>query len=194
MIAMILYLLVGAVLFAFLLVLALRQKAPMEGSGRQCVEARQSLRTLQTGILRRNIVERIFDREDLQYVSTATSPGICELFLAERKRISLLWVRRLRDEIRHLMHFHRGYSRLHAQLGLLTEIRLSLDFALLLLACGVLRMLLSWRGPYGAPALVGIITAAAARVCTVSEASLAFLNPPAHDPFRDESATNGVTR
>jgi hypothetical protein len=103
-------------------------------------------------------------------------------------------VGRLRGEIRNLMGFHIRYSRLHARMSLLTEIRVALDFALLLSACGVLRFLLSWRGPYGAPALVGMTTAAAARVCAVSEESLAFLNPPVPDPFRGDSAKQGITR
>jgi hypothetical protein len=193
-IGLILSLLVGLGLFAFLLVLALRHRAPVEGSGRQCVEARQSLRTLQTGLLRRNIVERIFDQEDLRYVTTATSAQICKLFNSERKRISLIWVGRLRGEIRNLMGFHIRYSRLHAKMSLLTEIRAALDFALLLLACAILKILLSWRGPYGAPLLVGMTTAAAARVCAVSEESLAFLSPAVSDPFRGDSAKQGATR
>lgn len=193
MIGLVLYLLVAAALLAFLLVLALRRRAPVEGSGRQCVEARQTLRTLQTGLLRPRVVERIFDRQDLSYVTAKTSPGIRKSFLAERKRISLLWVARLRGEIRNLMDFHLRYSRLHAKMSPMTEIRVALDFALLLLACSVLRILLSWRGPYGAPTLVSMTTAAGARVCAVSEESLAFLNPPAHNPFGGDSA-NGMTR
>jgi hypothetical protein len=103
-----------------------------------------------------------------------------------------MWVRRVRSEIRNLMHFHLAYSRLHAKLSLLTEIRLALDFAVLLLACRTLRMLLYVRGPYGARAMVGVLTAAAGRVCAASEKSLAFLNPPALESFRRDSAGHGA--
>ena len=192
MIALLLYLLVGLGLLVFLWLLARRKGAPVEGCGRQFVEARQALRTLQEGLLPDNLIQRIFDRDDFRYVM-ASSPGdIGELFLQERKRISLMWVRRVRCEIRNLMQFHLDYSRLHAKLSLLTEIRLGLDFAVLLLACRALRILLYLRGPYGARAVVGVMTTAAGRVCAVSEESLAFLNPLALESFRRDSTGDGA--
>ncbi|HEY4950151.1 MAG TPA: hypothetical protein VIH88_07450 [Candidatus Acidoferrales bacterium] len=193
MIGLLLYLLVGAGLLVFLWLLARRKGAPVEGCGRQFVEARQALRTLQLGLLPENLIERIFDREDFRYVMAASPANIREFFLRERKRISLMWVRRVRCEIRNLMQFHLGYSRLHAKLSLLAEIRLALDFGLLLLACRALRILLYMRGPYGAGAVVGVLTAAAGRVCAASEKSLAFLNPPALESFRRDSAGDGAT-
>jgi hypothetical protein len=192
MIALLLYLLVGVGLLVFLWLLARRKGAPVEGCGRQFVEARQALRTLQEGLLPDNLIQRIFDRHDFRYVMASSPADIGELFLQERKRISLMWVRRVRCEIRNLMQFHLDYSRLHAKLSLLTEIRLALDFALLLLACRALRILLYVRGPYGARAVVGVMTAAAARVCAASEKSLAFLNPPALEAFRRDSAGDGA--
>jgi hypothetical protein len=192
MIGLLLYLLVGIGLLVILWVLARREGAPVEGCGRQFVEARQALRTLQLGLLPESLIERIFDREDFRYVMAASSAEIGELFLQERKRISLMWVRRVRCEIRNLMQFHLGYSRLHAKLSLPTEIRLALDFALLLLACRALRILLYARGPYGAGAVVAVLTAAAGRVCAASEKSLAFLNPPALESFRRNSAGDGA--
>ncbi|MGA7623556.1 MAG: hypothetical protein WB630_23040 [Candidatus Acidiferrales bacterium] len=164
----------------------------MEGSGSHFVQARQSLTTLQSGLLGPNVVERIFDPQDLKYLQRATAPEICNLFLAERRRISLLWVRRLRSEIRNLMHFHLSYSRLHGKLDFETELRLALDFALLLSACRALEVLLYWRGPYGAPTMVGIAAGSAARVCATSERSLAFLNPLAGDSLHGD-ARGGAT-
>jgi hypothetical protein len=192
MIGLLLYLLVGIGLLVCLWLLARRKGAPVEGCGRQFVEARQALRTLQLGLLPENLIERIFDPEDFRYVTAASPEEIGDLFLQERKRISLMWVRRVRCEIRNLMRFHLDYSRLHAKLSLLTEIRLALDFAVLLLACRALRILLYWRGPYGARAVVGVLTAAAGRVCASSEKSLAFLNPPALESFRSSSAGDGA--
>ncbi|HXN25586.1 MAG TPA: hypothetical protein VN902_00595 [Candidatus Acidoferrales bacterium] len=192
MIALLLYLLVGVGLLVFLWLLARRKGAPVEGCGRQFVEARQALRTLQEGLLPDNLIQRIFDRDDFRYVMASSPADIAELFLQERRRISLMWVRRVRCEVRNLMQFHLDYSRLHAKLSLLTEIRLGLDFAVLLLACRALRILLYLRGPYGARAVVGVMTAAAGRVCAASEKSLAFLNPPALGSFRRDSAGDGA--
>jgi hypothetical protein len=192
MIGLLLYLALGAGLLVFLWALARRKGAPVEGCGRQFVEARQSLRTLQFGLLPESLIERIFDSEDFRYVIATSRGEIGELFLQERTRISLMWVRRVRSEIRNLMHFHLAYSRLHAKLSLLTEIRLALDFVLLLLACRALRILLYLRGPYGAGSVVRVLTATAGRVCAASEKSLAFLNPPALESFRRDSAGHGA--
>jgi hypothetical protein len=192
MIGLLLYVLLGVGLLAFLWALARRKGAPVEGCGQQFVEARQALRTLQFGLLPENLITRIFDPEDFRYVTSASPGEIGKLFLQERTRISLMWVRRVRSEIRNLMHFHLAYSRLHAKLSLVTEIRLALDFVLLLMACRALRILLYLRGPYGARAVVGVLTAAAARVCAASEKSLAFLNPPTLESFRRDSAGHGA--
>lgn len=192
MIGLLLYLALGVGLLSFLWALARRKGAPVEGCGQQFVQARQALRTLQYGLLPENLIERIFNPEDFRYVTAASPTEIKELFLQERTRISLMWVRRVRSEIRNLMHFHLAYSRLHAKLSLLMEIRLALDFAVLLLACRALRILLYLRGPYGARSVVRVLTATAGRVCAASDESLAFLNPPALEPFRRNSAGHGA--
>jgi hypothetical protein len=192
MIGLLLYLLVGIGLLVFLWLLSRRKGAPVEGCGKQFVEARQALRTLQLGLLPENLIQRIFDAEDFRYVMAASPGDIRELFLQERKRISLMWVRRVRCEIRNLMQFHLDYSRLHAKLSLRTEIGMALDFVVLLLACRALRILLYLRGPYGTRAVVEVMTAAAGRVCAASEQSLAFLNPPALESFRRSSADDGA--
>jgi hypothetical protein len=189
--ALIIYLLIGAGLFLFLLVVARRKSTPV-GCGEEFVQARHALRTLQLGLLPANLVERIFDRGDLAYVTAEGPREICELFLAERKRISLIWVGRVRDEIRNLMRFHLGYSRFQSKLSLPIELRLTLDFILLLLACRTLQFWLYLRGPYSAPAIVGITAEAAARVCRISEQSLAFLNPVTGDSFQNDSTTGGA--
>ncbi|MGA7917497.1 MAG: hypothetical protein WCA00_19845 [Candidatus Acidiferrales bacterium] len=192
MTALIIYLLIGAALFIFLLALARRKGAPVEGCGQEFVEARHALLTLRSGLLPSNLIERIFGRGDLEYVTAETPPEIRRMFLGERKRISLMWASRVRLEIRNLMHFHLGYSRFEAKMSLPTELRLALDFVVLLLACRTLQLLLFSRGPYGAPAIVGVAAAAAARVCSTSEKSLAFLNPLTGDSLPKATAGGGA--
>jgi hypothetical protein len=190
--ALIIYLLIGAGLFVFLFALARRKGAPVEGCGREFVEARHALRTLRSGLLPADLIERIFGRGDLEYVTAETAPEIHRLFLTERKRISLMWAGRLRREIRNLMHFHLGYSRFQAKMSLNTELRLALDFLVLVLACRALQLVLLARGPYGAPAMVGVAAGAAARVCRISEKSLAFLNPLAMENVPNDRGSGGT--
>ena len=193
MITLIIYLLIGAGLFVFLLALALRKGAPVEGCGQEFVEARQALQTLRSGLLPADLIEGIFGRGDLEYVTAETVPEIHRMFLTERKRISLIWASRVRLEIRNLMHFHLGYSRFQGKMSLNTEVRLAIDFLVLVLACRALQLVLFARGPYGAPAIVGVAAGAAARVCSISEKSLAFLNPLAGATLPNDTGSGGAT-
>jgi hypothetical protein len=193
MIALILYLCAAVALFALLFVLARRSHAPVEGCASLFVEARGSLQTLQRGLLPRELIGRIFDRRDLEYVTRHTPPDIQNQFLTDRKRISLQWVRRVRLELLNLMHFHRAHSRFHTTISPWTELRLALDFAGLLLACRILELLFYFRGPYAAPRMVSATASAAARLCTASERSLDFLKVPNVHPFSDKSTSGNAT-
>jgi len=178
MIPLILFLGAALGLFVLIFFLARPNRAPVEGIAHQFVEARGSLQTLQQGLLPPDLLNRIFDRRDLDYVNSQTPPEVRRLFQTQRKQISLMWVRRVRAEILNLMHFHRSHSRFHTNISMLTEIRLALDFAGLLIVCRILETLFSVRGPYAAPGMVQSVAAAASRLCAASEKSLAFLNVP----------------
>ena len=187
MIALLFYIGAAVCLFVLMFALARPQRAPVEGIAHQFVEARSSLQTLQQGLLPTDLLNRIFDRRDLDYIDGQAAPEIRQLFLSQRKAISLMWVRRVRSEILSLMHFHRSHSRFHTNISLLTEMRLALDFAGLLFVCRILETIFSSRGPYAAPRLVQSVAAAASRLCTASEKSLAFLNVPGVNAFHGDS-------
>lgn len=187
MIALLFYIGAAVCLFVLMFALARPQRAPVEGIAHQFVEARSSLQTLQQGLLPADLLNRIFDRRDLDYIDGQAAPEIRQLFLSQRKAISLMWVRRVRSEILSLMHFHRSHSRFHTNISLLTEMRLALDFAGLLFVCRILETIFSLRGPYAAPRLVQTVASAASRLCTASEKSLAFLNVPGVSAFRGDS-------
>lgn len=188
MIQLIVSLLVGVALVASLYFFARRAKPSAEGSAQQLREARQTLDSLQFGLLPKDLVERIFAREDLEYVLSVAPPDVQSVFLRDRKDIALAWVRRVRGAVLDLMRFHRGHARLHARLSFSTESRLALNFAGLLTACRLLQIALYLRGPYAAPGMVRTAVAAAGRVCSISENSLAFLNSHGIDPNKNDSA------
>ena len=192
MIPLILYLGAALGLFVLIFVLVRPQSEPVEGIAHQFVEARGSLQTLQQGLLPPDLLNRIFDRRDLDFVTGQTPPDIHRLFRAERKKISRMWVRRVRVEILSLMHFHRSHSRFHRNISMLTELRLGLDFARLLLVCRILETVFSVGGPYAAPRLVRSVASGASRLCTASEKSLAFLNVPGVGSFRGGSTSGSA--
>jgi hypothetical protein len=175
-IQLILFLLVAAMLFFSLYLLA-RRSSHAEGSAQDLLEARQALNALQNGLLPHEILGRIFAKEDLDYVTSETPPCIHELFLEERKRIALSWAGQVRRQLLSLRQFHLGSARFYAQLNFRTEIKLAVEFAALQSACRALQVMLYLRGPYAAPRMVEATATAAATVCGISEKSLAFLKP-----------------
>jgi hypothetical protein len=188
MIQLVLSLLVGLALVASLFFLVRRAKPSAEGSAQELREARQTLDSLEYDLLPNDLTERLFSREDLEYVLSAAPPGVQSLFLKDRKNIALAWVGRVRSAVLGLMRFHRGHARLHARLNFSTEIRLALNFAALLTACRMLQIILYLRGPYAAPGMMRTAAAAAGRVCSISEKSLGFLNVKGVDPLESDAA------
>jgi hypothetical protein len=172
---LIFFLSIAGVLFFFLIALARRGKA--EGAGRALVGARRAVSTLETELLSNRIVHRIFSRDDLEYVLSTESSETVALFRRERKRIAILWVDRVRAQIRQLKALHLGSARFYARLDLGTEVSLAGDFAVLLLGCRALRVAFAVAGPHVAPWLVDNKAEAAMRVCVISKQSLAFLDP-----------------
>lgn len=175
MFQLVISLVVGLILAMSLYFFARRAKPSAEGSAQQLREARQTLDALQFGLLPNDLLERMFARDDLEYVLSAAPADVQTLFLKDRKRIALAWVRRVRRAVLDLMRFHSGNARLHARLDFSTEVRLALNFAGLLTACRLLQISMYLRGPYAAPGMVRVAAAAAGRVCSISEKSLAFL-------------------
>jgi hypothetical protein len=175
-IQLILFLLIGALLLVSLYSFVRRGQRAEGGSG-ALVEARQALNTLQAGLLPPELIGRIFARTDLDYIESETTKEIRDLFLEERKKVALSWVSRVRKQVLSLRRFHLGSARFYARLNLRTEMALAVDFAAILLACRALQVFLYVRGPYAAPRIVGSTATSAARVCKISEESLAFLTP-----------------
>jgi hypothetical protein len=186
-IQLILFLLVAAMLFSSLYLL-LRRDSRAKGRAQDLLEARQALNALQNGLLPNEILGRIFAKEDLGYITSEASPCVHELFLEERKRIALSWLDQVRRQLLSLRHFHSGSASLYRELDCRTEIRLAVEFAALQSTCRALQFVLYLRGPYAAPRMVEATAAAAAKVCGISQKSLAFPEPARLAVIADSSS------
>ncbi|HXZ12987.1 MAG TPA: hypothetical protein VEG64_11370 [Candidatus Sulfotelmatobacter sp.] len=191
MIELILFLSIGIGLLVLLFALA-RRPARQEGTAQALVEAKHALRTLQESLVAAELVERIFDQGDWKYVASAAAEATKDEFLRDRKKIAVAWTHRVKTQILSLKEYHFRHSRFYSQLNPATEFSLALSFAALLQQCRLLQLLLIIGGPYAAPALVGRTAAATARICAVSEKSLAFLNPATAGSFGDQSPEDGA--
>lgn len=188
MIGLILFLAVGAGFLALLYFFARAKDARPEGGAEALVDACRALTSLQTALLPPELVERIFSRDDLDFVRQACSRGIQLSFLRERKRIALSWIAHVRKQVLRLKRFHSGQARRYARLEFHTEMALALDFASLLIVGRVLQAIFYIRGPYAAPGIVGRAIRAADAVCGVSERSLDFLAARNTDRYGGRSA------
>jgi hypothetical protein len=176
-IQLVLFLALGLAFLFLLYFFARRANVRPEGGAEALLEARQALNSLQSDLLPAGPVERIFVREDFDFVSASCSREIRELFLRERKKLALCWIRHVRTRVLSLQRFYSGQSRHYAQLDLRTEVALGLSFASLLLACRILQVMFYLRGPYAAPQIVARAVGVAGNVCTIFEQSLSFLFP-----------------
>ena len=175
MTGLIAFFLLGVVFLALLYFFALRKNVRPEGGAEALLEARHALNSLQTDLLPAALVERIFARDDLDFVSATCSQETRELLLRERRRIAGCWIAQVRAKVLSLQRFYSGRSRSYAQLDFRTELSLGFGFASLLIACRVLEAVFYVRGPYTAPKIVARTIGAAADLCATSAQSLGFL-------------------
>ena len=192
MIQLVLFLAVAALLLVALLFLA-RRPVHLEDGAQAVLHATRALSSLQVDLLPPEMVSRIFAKEDLDYVSSCSSEEVRRMFISERGRIALSWVRYLRQNILSLRQFHLKTARLYSRLSFRAEVSLAVDFANLLFACRVLEIILWMRGPYGAPRMVRATTAWAAKVCEISERSLGLLQSDSGAVFGGPSAGSRAT-
>jgi hypothetical protein len=191
-IQLILFLVVAALLLFALSFLARRPARPA-GGAEAMLDANRALSSLQMELLPPEMITRIFATEDLDYVKSVASEEVLAMFLADRERIALSWVRFLRQNLLSLRRFHLGSARLYAGLSFRAEVSLAVDFAILLFACRVLEIILRLRGPYGAPQIVRATALGAARVCQISENSLVLLRSGSAPTFGSPPAGNSAT-
>ena len=178
-------------LLVLLLVAMRRQPARAAGSAGELVTAKKTLESLQSGLLPPELVEQVFGQRDLAYVETTRSKDIRDLFLSERKRLALTWIRMVRRQVRALKEFHVSRSRMFTQMSWWKEFSLALDFASLEIRCTILQILMQWRGAYAAPDFARRTAVAAGRVCSTLDQSLAFLTPSIPLSLGTESDADG---
>jgi hypothetical protein len=101
------------------------------------------------------IVERIFGREDWDFVLSQGSMELRRLFFCERKKIALCWLSEMRNQARAAMRFHVSRARKSRKLVALLELRLALDYFSIRLKCALIAFVLLLRGPVALRGMVG---------------------------------------
>ncbi len=190
MIQLIFFVTLGAAFLVALFLFWRRDRAMADGGAEALLEAQNALDTLQLSLLPPELIARIFAREDLEYIKSATSQEIQKYFYNERRQIALIWVSHVRSQLVSLRRFYAGRSRHYARMDGRTEMSLAWNFAVLLAECRMVQIFLFMRGPLAAPRIVGATIAKAGRVCDVSAKSLSYLKPASQGGLGQDEAGN----
>jgi hypothetical protein len=189
-IQLVFFLALGLGFLGMLIFIMRRGRATPEGGAVALIEARGALDTLQGSLMPPELIGRIFEQQDLEYIEASTPAEVREFFLRERSQIALLWIRQVRTQLVSLRRFYTGRSRYYAQISAGTELSLGLNFLVLLSACRLLEVLVYVRGPFAAPRIVGATITRTAKICDFSAEKLEFLRPENPSEINRDRAGN----
>jgi hypothetical protein len=102
----------------------------------------------------RAIMERILAPEDAAYIASLRLPRVRRLFLRERRRLAVAWLRAIRAEATRLFGAHTRAVRQTHDLRPMTEVRVACSFALFMLNYAVIAGLVQWYGPFRTSAIL----------------------------------------
>jgi len=138
---------IGLLLLIALVVLALRQGSTAGGIHSISEFPEDPRQSREFEECPPELVARIFSRKDWEFILRTQSPSLERLFLQERKRIALLWVRQTFRDIRQVMRNHTEAAKQAADIRFRTELSLFLMYIELLLMCETLLLLITTVGP-----------------------------------------------
>jgi len=93
-------------------------------------------------------LQRIFARDDAEFVAACRNPELLELFAQERKELALRWVSRRRQQMIAIMRDHMRAARSSADLELSSETSLLFTYGRLRLTCEALALCIALFGPH----------------------------------------------
>jgi hypothetical protein len=95
----------------------------------------------------RMLLDRCLSAEDLAFISSFESRALLRLFVGERRRLAVAWLRQTRREAQRLLQFHVRSVRYAVDLRPGAEARLFLAAGLFLLVYGMMLGIVFWYGP-----------------------------------------------
>ncbi len=155
---------------AWLLVLLLRRGAGEEfGRGAGIPPGSEMVVRLP----QRSLLHQCLSAQDLELVRMRQSPALLRLFLRERRRLAITWLRQTRREAHRLIRLHVHSVRYAADLRPVAEVKLFLAVSLFLLVYAVTVSVVWGYGPLrtrrslqSIQALAGILGGLADRIVT----------------------------
>lgn len=124
-------------------------------------------------------VDRIFSREDREFIRGLKTRSLQQFFEKERTAVALLWVRQTASGIRRVMQQHAEAARRSADLRFMMEIRLFVQYCGLMLICGALFILIQLAGPFWLRGLAGYAQTLSQRIADAQRAFTAAMHSSA---------------
>jgi hypothetical protein len=103
---------------------------------------------------RKDILDRIFGREDWDFVLNHASKETRRLFLIERRKIALYWLSEIRSASKAAMRVHVAHASKSESLRPMQELRLALDYFTIRVKCGFMAVMILLRGPVSLRSMV----------------------------------------
>ena len=97
---------------------------------------------------RRSLLDRCLSAEDLEFIESKKSSGLLRLFLRERRRLALAWLRETRREAKRLYGLHVTAVRHATDLRPAAEIKLLFAVGLFTLVYGAMIASVEFYGPF----------------------------------------------
>jgi hypothetical protein len=139
-----------------------------------------------------SLFHRCLSAEDLEFVRLRKSPALLRLFLHERRRLAMAWLRETKREARRLVRLHVRSVRFAADLRPAAEARLFLAVALFSLVYAALLAAVWWYGLLRTRRSLQSIRALAGILARLAERIVAGGIVP--DALAGMGATAGVAR
>ena len=95
----------------------------------------------------RTLLDRCLSAEDLEFISSLQSQPLLQLFVRERRRLAVAWLRQTRREAQRLLELHVRSVRYAADLQPGAEAKLFLAAGLFVLIYGMMLGIVFWYGP-----------------------------------------------
>ena len=114
-----------------------------------------SLGSLQFGDRKKDILDRVFGREDWDFVLSHAPKDVRRLFLIERKRIALSWLSEIRSQSKAAMRFHVARARMSEHLSPMQELVLAVNYLVIRVKCAFIVAVVLLRGPVALRSMAG---------------------------------------
>ena len=147
-------LIIGLLLLGLLIVLLRRTESAADERYSQANDGSLAA-SLRFQDRRKEILDRIFGREDWDFVLSHGSKEVRRLFLFERRQLASSWLSEIRSQAKAAMDFHVSHAGKSKKLVPMLELRLAIDYFLIRLKCGFIALVLLLGGPVMLRRMVG---------------------------------------